>query len=92
MRLHAAGNEDWLILDGFTVGRVETIHTWVAGPDYSLDQFWRVWSREAEYSNPYGNEEAQKMAYKVILMLGRGPLGHKDDITLSRPSVDTLLG
>jgi len=32
------------------------------------------------------------MAYKVILMLGRGPLGYKDDITLSRPSVDILLG
>ena len=92
VRLHAAGNEDWLILDGFRVGRVETIHTWVAGPDHSLDQFWRVWSREAEHGNPYGNEEAQKMAYKVTLMSGRGPLGHKDDITPSRPSVDTLLG
>lgn len=27
VRLQAAGNEDWLILDGFRVGRVETIHT-----------------------------------------------------------------
>jgi len=32
------------------------------------------------------------MAYKVTLMSGRGPLGDKDDITPSRPSVDTIVG
>jgi hypothetical protein len=32
------------------------------------------------------------MAYKVTLMSGRGPLGDKDDITPSCPSVDAMLG
>jgi len=90
--LHPGDNENWLTLDGFTVGRAETIYTWVAGPGYSLGQFWPIWSREAEHGNPYGNEEAQKMAYKITLMSGRGPFGYKDDITSSRTIVESLLG
>ncbi|KAI9770503.1 MAG: hypothetical protein M1839_003184 [Geoglossum umbratile] len=92
VRLHAADNKDWLILDGFRMGRVKTIVPWPASSDHMLDQFWQAWNRETEHGNPYGNEEAQKMAYKVTLMSGRGPLSYKDDITPSRPSVDRLLG
>jgi hypothetical protein len=92
VRLHAADNKDWLILEGFRVGRIETIHPWDVGPDRPLSQFWRAWRREAERGNPYWDEEAQGMAYKLTLMSGRGPLGDRNDITSSRPSVDALLG
>ena len=92
VRLHEGDNKNWLILEGFIIGRVETICLWATDPGHSLGQFWPVWTREAEHGNPYGNEEAQKLAYKVTLMSGRGPLGYKDDVTPSRSSVDALLG
>jgi hypothetical protein len=92
VRLHECDNEDWLILDGFTVARIETICQWTTGTGLSLGQFWPAWTREAEHGNPYGNGEAQKLAYKVTLMSGRGPLGYKDDVTPSRAIVDSILG
>ncbi len=80
-----------MILDGFRVGRVETTCNWSKEPGAGLDQFWQVWCREAKYGNQYGDEEAQKTAYKGTLMSGRGALGDKDDVTLSSPSVDGIL-
>lgn len=91
VRLYIANNENWLII-GFRVGRIETVCDWAGGQDAILNQFWPVWSREAEHGNPCGDEQAQKMAYKVTLMSGRGPLGDKDDLTPSRPSVDAVIG
>jgi hypothetical protein len=91
--LCANDNEDFLILGGFRVGRIETSINWAEVPwNQFWKQFWLVWIREAGHSSPYGDEEAQKMAYKVTLMSGRGPLGDKDDITPSRPSVDAIVG
>jgi len=76
--LYATDNEDFLILGGFRVGRIKTSIKWDKAP---LNQFWPVWIREAGHSNPYGDEEAQKLAYKVTLMSGRGPLQGKDPLS-----------
>jgi Heterokaryon incompatibility protein (HET) len=84
--LYAADDDDLLILDGFQVDAIEA-----TCERLPLSQFWSIWDREAKHRNPYGDEHAQRMAYKGTMVCGRGPYGRKDDITNLR-GVDVRLG